>query len=74
MPWGCGCGVFGWSWWESAGLVVPCWVQDQFADELAGVAADDADVQVVDEQGDGAAGKSGAEADVVEPAVVAKGD
>ena len=35
---------------------------------------DDADVQVVDEQEDGGAGLSGAEADVVQPAVVAQGD
>ena len=38
------------------------------------MAADDADVQVVDEQRDRGAGKSGAEADVVQPAVVAEGD
>ena len=40
----------------------------------AGVAVDDADVQVVDEQGDRGAGEAGAEADVVQPAVVAHGD
>ena len=59
---------------EAAGLVVPGRVEGQFADQLAGVAVDDADVQVVDEQGDGGAGEAGAEADVVEPAVVAQGD
>jgi hypothetical protein len=35
---------------------------------------DDADVQIVDEQGDGSTGESGAEADVVQPAVVAQAD
>ena len=38
------------------------------------MAVDDADVQVVDEQADRGAGEAGAEADVVEPAVVADGD
>jgi hypothetical protein len=55
-------------------LVVPAGVQDQFADQLTGVAVDDADVQVVDEQADRGAGEPGAEADVVQPAVVAHGD
>ena len=50
---------------KAAGLVVPHRVQDQLADQLAGVAVDDADVQVVDEQADGCAGEPGAEADVV---------
>jgi hypothetical protein len=49
-------------------------VEDEFADEVAGVAVDDADVEVVDEQGDRGAGEPDAEADVVEPAVVAQGD
>src|SRR6478609_1081595 len=69
-----GCGwraLFGWSGWESAGLVVPRGVQGEFADELAGVGVDDADVQVVDEQG---AGEGGAEADVVEPGIVSEAD
>src|SRR5215203_1825364 len=49
---GCGCGLFGWAGWQPAGLVVPAGVQDQFAHQLTGVAVDDADVQVVDEQAD----------------------
>src|SRR5512132_3706944 len=71
---GCGCGLFGWAGWQPAGLVVPVGVQDQFADQLTGVAVDDADVQVVDEQADRGAGEPGAEADVVQPAVVAHSD
>src|SRR5688572_23238211 len=71
---GCGCGLFGWAGWQPAGLVVPAGVQDQFADQLTGVAVDDADVQVVDEQADRGAGEPGAEADVVQPAVVAHSD
>ena len=55
-------------------MVVPVRVQGELADQLAGVAVDDADVQVVDEQGDCGAGQAGAEADVVEPAVVSQGD
>src|SRR5829696_6667848 len=70
---GCGCGLFGWAGWQPAGLVVPAGVQDQFAHQLTGVAVDDADVQVVDEQADRGAGEPGAEADVVQPAVVAHG-
>ena len=38
---------------ETAGLVVPGRVQDQFANQLAGVAVDHPDVQVVDQQADG---------------------
>ena len=71
---GFGCGLFGWAGWQPAGLVVPAGVQDQFAHQLTGVAVDDADVQVVDEQADRGAGEPGAEADVVQPAVVAHGD
>jgi hypothetical protein len=37
---------------NSAGLVIADRVEGEFADQLAGVAADDADVQVVDEWGD----------------------
>ena len=71
---GCGCSLFGWTGWQSAGLVVPGRVQDQFADQLTGVAVDDADMQVVDEQADWSVGQAGANADVVQPAVVAQGD
>ena len=42
-----------------AGLVVG-WGEGQLTDQLAGVAVDDADVQVIDEQGDRGAGESGA--------------
>ncbi len=62
------------AWAESAGLVIPGRVEGEFADQLAGVAADDADVQVVNQEGDPGAGMGGAEPDVVESAVVAQGD
>jgi hypothetical protein len=55
-------------------LVVTCRVQGEFADQLAGVAFDDADVQVVDEQHDWGAGEAGAQTDVVQPAVMPHGD
>src|SRR5215213_8561808 len=71
---GCGRGLFGWSRWQAAGLIVPGRVQDQVADQGAGVAVDHPDVQVVDEQADRGAGEPGAEADVVQPAVVAQRD
>jgi hypothetical protein len=72
---GCGCrGLLGWAGWQSARLVVTGRVQDQLTDQVAGVAVDDPDVQVVDQKGDRGAGEAGAEADVVQPAVVAQGD
>jgi hypothetical protein len=49
-------------------------VEGEFADQFAGVAVDDPDPEVVDEQGDRGAGEAGAEADVVQPGVVAQGD
>ena len=55
-------------------MVVAGGVEGEFADQVAGVAVDDADVQVVGEQGDRGAGEAGAEADVVQPGVVAEGD
>jgi hypothetical protein len=41
---------------DAAWLVVAGGVEDEFADELAGVAVEDADVAVVDEDGDFGAG------------------
>src|SRR5829696_1226957 len=67
-------GFLGGPGWKASGLVVPGGVEDELADQLAGVASDDSDVQVVDEQGDVGAAGGGAEADVVELAVVAQGD
>jgi hypothetical protein len=55
---------FGWSGGRPP-VVVPGMVQDQFANQLAGVAVDRSDVQVVDQQADRGASQSGAEADVV---------
>ena len=55
------------------GLVVPGWVEGQLADDSA-VVGEDPDVGAGDEHGDGSAGVSAAEADVVESALVADGD
>ena len=47
------CGVFLWPAWSAAGgLVALGRVEDEFAEELAGVGVDDADVQVLDEEQD----------------------
>ena len=46
-------------------MVVAAGVQDEFADQCAGIAVDDPDPEVVDEQGDRGAGQPGAEADVL---------
>jgi hypothetical protein len=53
-------------------LVVPAGVQVQVSEELS-ARAQHADVQVVDQDEDGCAGVAAAQADVVEPAVVPKG-
>ena len=57
------------SFWEGrrwpAGLAVAGRVEGAFADQLSGITADDADVQVVHQQGDTGAGTGGAEPDVV---------
>jgi hypothetical protein len=55
-------------------LVVAGGVEDEFADELAAVALEDADVEVVDEDYDIGAGAALAQADVVSAAGVADGD
>ena len=49
-------------------------VEDELADELAGGGVDDADVQVLDEHKDAGSGVGSADADGVEPALVAQGD
>jgi hypothetical protein len=59
---------------DAAGLVVAVGVEDQGAEESAGVAVDDSDVEVGDEHQDLRAGESPSEADVVQPGVVADGD
>jgi hypothetical protein len=56
------------------GLVVPGWVEGQFAEEFTGGGVDDADVQVLDEQQDAGSGVGAADADVVQPAAGADGD
>jgi hypothetical protein len=55
-----------WAWRDSAGLVVAGRVEGEFTDQLAGVAGDDADVQIVDEQGDAGAAAGRAQSDVVD--------
>lgn len=55
-------------------MEVPGEVQGEFAQQLAGVPGDDADVQVVDQERDAGAGVGAADADVVQAAVVAQGD
>jgi hypothetical protein len=60
--------------WAAGGLVVPGRVEGEFAQEFAGVGVDDADVQVLDQEQDAGSGVGAADADVVEPAVVAQGD
>ena len=55
-------------------LVVAGWVDDKFADELAGGGVDDADVQVLDQHQDRGPGVFGAGADVVEFPVDAEGE
>ena len=67
------CSVWG-AGWLSGGLVVLARVEGQVAQESAGGGVDDADVQVLDEHDDVGPGVGPADADVVEPAVVAQGD
>ncbi len=50
------------------------WVEGEFADELAGVFGDDADVEFADEHEDAGAGPVVADADVVQAAVVPEGE
>ena len=59
---------------DAAGLVVAGRVEDEFADQCSSVAVEDADLEVVDEDGDFGAAASFTWADVVEAAVLAQGD
>ncbi len=56
------------------GLVVAGGVEDELADEFAGVLGDDADVEVADEHEYGGAAVAVADADVVQAAGVAQGE
>ena len=58
----------------SGGLVVAAGVEGEVAEDFAGDRVDDADVKVLDDQGDVGSGVGSADADVVESAVVAEGD
>ena len=60
--------------WPAEWLVVPGWVDDKFADELAGGGVDDPDAQVLHQHQDGGPGVLVAGADVVEAAVDAQGE
>jgi hypothetical protein len=57
----------------SGGLVVASGVEDQLAEQFAGGGVDDPDFEVLDEQDDAGPGVGSADADVVEPSVVAQG-
>jgi hypothetical protein len=72
---GTSCFFLGWlgTLFGGSGLVVPGGVEGEFAEEFA-VSGEDADVQVVDQDGDLGAGHSPAQPDVVQPAVVPDGD
>src|SRR5215212_4360686 len=59
---------------DALGLVVDVWVEDELADDFAGGGVDDADVEAVDQHQDGGSGVGSADADVVEPAVVAEAE
>jgi hypothetical protein len=50
------------------------WVQVQFCEEFSGGCVDDCDVGVLDEHEDAGSGVGSADADGVEPALVAQGD
>ena len=63
-----------WSGFESAGLGVLVRVDGQFAQDLAGVAVDDDDVEVVDEHADGCSAQVHAEFDVVHASAAAQSD
>jgi hypothetical protein len=54
------------------GLVVPVWVEKQFAEQFAGGGVNDADVQVLDQEQDVGSGVGSADADMVEFSAVAE--
>ena len=60
--------------WSAEGLVVAVGVESEVAEEFAGGGVDDPHVQVGDEDQDAGSGVFVAQADVVQAALVAKGD
>jgi len=62
------------SGWSSGSLVALGWVEGEFAEEFAGGGVDDADVEILDQNGDAGSGVGSADADGVELAAVAQGD
>ncbi len=67
-------GAFGWSWWDASGLEVAGGVEGELAEQFSGVAVDDPDLKILDEQGDAGAGVASSDSDVVQSAVVPQGD
>ena len=68
-------GVSLWPAWPAAGgLAGLGGVEDELAEKFAGACVDDADVQVLDQEQDAGSGVGAADADVVEPSLVAEGD
>jgi hypothetical protein len=67
-------GPVGSAWWSSGAVVAAVGVDGELADDLAGVAVDDSDVEVVDEEDDAGSVEGSAESDVVHVAVVAEAD
>jgi hypothetical protein len=68
------CCLAGGAGWSSGALVALGGVEDELAEEFAGGRVDDADVVVLDEGEDVGSGVGSADADGVEPALVAQGD
>jgi hypothetical protein len=60
--------------WSAGALVALGCVEGELAEEFAGGGVDDADVQVLDQEGDAGSGVGSADADGVEPALVAQDD
>jgi hypothetical protein len=56
------------------GLVADGRVEDEFAEQFSGGGVDDADVQVLDEDEDVGSGVGSADADGLEPSLVAQSD
>ncbi len=60
--------------WSAGALVSLGWVESELTEEFAGGGVDDADVEIFDQDDDAGSGVGSADADGVEPALVAQGD
>ncbi len=67
-------GSGGAAWWFPGAVVAAVGVEGEVADDFAGGAVDDADVEVVDEEDDAGSVEGSSESDVVELTVVAQAD